>query len=134
MGEKGTPHTRISAAALVRRAKDEGRLAELADGVVDAHQLNGAGKKHKPFSVLRPETQDLTEGELRKYNAAAKKHLGAAGGYVDLTEAPADPVIQSLAERVGQLVSSIVRFNLPEERRKRVLQEIEDDFRKRNPE
>ena len=132
MGEKGTTHTRVAAAFITRAAKEKGRLQEVAQGLTDAHELNASGKGHKPFDVLDSQTRALVVDELEKLDPAAKKHLGKSGGYVNLTSSEADPVIQSLAERVDHLVSGILRRWLPEERRKRVLQEIQDEIIKRN--
>lgn len=132
MGEKATTHTRIVATSLVHAASEQGKSRGLVQNLVDAHTLSGAGKKHKPFDALKPDMRALIEGELKKLDPAARKHLKAAGGYVDFTSREADPQLQTLAERVDKIVSNNVYENLPEVKARRTVQEIIAEIIKRN--
>lgn len=132
MGEKGTAFTRVAAASLIHAASERGKARDLAQALTDAHTLSGSSKPHKPFDALDPDMRKLVETELKKLDPAARKKLKAAGGYVDFNDPKADPQLQTLAERVDQIVSRNVHANLPEVRARGILQGIIAEIMERN--
>lgn len=130
--------SRILAKFNVLAAREQGLEEELEIDTWQTHGKSSTDKKGSPIKVMRPSTRRIMHKNLNGIEPVYKSPPISGGqGFFEARKGGkkgSAPAMQGLAEETSAIIADDRRFHSKEEKRKRVLQEIEDEFRARNPE
>lgn len=138
MGEFGAAFSRILAKFNVLASRDAGVEDEMENDTWQTHIKSSTDKKASPIKVMRPATRKIMHKNLNGLEPIYESPPISGGqGFFKVRKGGKDgsaPMMQELAEQTSAIVSDDRLFHSKEEKKKRVLEQIEKDFRDRNPE
>lgn len=138
MSENRSLFAKMMAKFSVLEAADKGLDEEMVTDLTSTHVRSSNLKQRPPIAVMRPETRGIVHKVANKLAPIfTSEPISGGQGYFDVRKggkAGGSAGMQEIAEEADHLVSSKKLFNHPAEKRKRVLKEIEEEFKKRNPE